>query len=156
MKNTLKQTNILTTLFIFLVLSLFVFVPTVSATTTYDVCTVTLVETNDKNVELTWNTIDGAETYEIYKKQDDSETYIKIATTQATSYVDESVSEETTYTYYVLPLDETGSTNWSYKTATVRINSVWEDIVGIVATFVFCIIFALIIISLISYLKTHR
>lgn len=163
MKNTLKRVNTLTIIFILLVLSLFVFTTTISATTTYDICTITLTETGDGGVKLTWDAIDGAETYEIYRKRiktyifggTESAQYNKVATTQDTFYTDElGVTKTTEYTYYVLPLDETGSANWEYEEATIKVHTARYN--NNLAALLIGLILGLIIITIQLLIKRRR
>lgn len=84
-------------------------------TETFEICVVELTTTDD-GIELTWNAIDGAEEYEIYRKKEDS-TYSRIAITNLTSYTDETVEDDITYTYYVQPVSE--STTWGYEEASI-------------------------------------
>lgn len=84
-------------------------------TEVYEICVVELIATDD-GIELTWNAIDGAEEYEIYRKEEDS-IYNRIAITDLTSYTDETVEDDVTCTYYVQPVSE--SATWGYEEASI-------------------------------------
>lgn len=116
---------------------------TAYAAETMDVCEVALANTDD-GVELTWNLIEGAESYEIYRKTENGD-YIKVAIADATenSWVDESVSSGTTYTYYVKPVSE--DETWGYEIATIThmstgINRTFYMIIAIFTVFAVALI----------------
>lgn len=146
MNKTFKHTYATLIAFMFSILSLFIVTPITASTIVYNICSVNLTETDD-GVILTWNAIDGAETYDIYRITNDAQSAVKIATTQDNSYTDTSTSDENiTYTYYVVPLDETGTKVCDYEESTITINNS-DSVEGIIAFF-FIIVPACIMMGL--------
>ena len=123
------------------------------AVETLEICEVELTDLYDDGVELTWNAIEGAESYEIYRKTNvsssrkalpvgaailllsskEDEGYQKIAVADNTevSWVDETVATNTVYTYYVQPVSETDT--WSHEGATITHMGTTLHIVSMIA-----------------------
>lgn len=99
--------------------------------------------TNGRNgIKLTWNPVAGAEKYRIFYKND-SGSWVKLADTTSTSYVDWNVVEGYTYTYTVRCITASGTpytsgynkTGWSYTLvkmlATPQISSLENTASGV-------------------------
>lgn len=82
-----------------------------------ELCTVELADTAD-GVELTWNAVEGAESYDIYRKTGEDGDYSQVAVADAgeTSWTD-GTAGEATYTYYVQPVS--GEDTWGYEEASI-------------------------------------
>ncbi len=78
-------------------------------------------ETDEPYVALTWNAIDGAETYQVYRYAY-GEQAACIGEVSTTSYQDSDVEFEVPYYYYVIAMSATNSGNPS--------NTVWSLITG--------------------------
>lgn len=62
----------------------------------------------DTHILVSWNSLSGASSYNVYRKAPDSTTYMKIATVSATSYPDSSAKSQTSYQYRVAGVDALG------------------------------------------------
>lgn len=70
-----------------------------------------------KSIKLSWDDIDGADKYAIYKKVSGKSEWKKVTTTQNTTYKDTAVKKGKTYSYRVRAID--GKTLSGYKTQKV-------------------------------------
>ncbi len=70
-----------------------------------------------KSIKLSWDDIDGADKYAIYKKESGKSEWKKITTTRNTTYKDTAVKKGKTYSYRVRAID--GKTLSGYKTKKV-------------------------------------
>lgn len=68
-------------------------------------------------VQLTWNHVDGAIKYKVYRSETENGTYTGLMTTTDTSYVDTSGAAETAYYYKVLAIASNTSANSAYSAA---------------------------------------
>ena len=53
------------------------------------------------SITITWNSVSGAENYEIYRRPTPNDEWVKIGTSTATSYTDQTIKESTVYFYTV-------------------------------------------------------
>ena len=70
-------------------------------------------------IKLTWNALNGAETYYIYRSTSENGTYSKIGSTASTSYTDKTAKAGTKYFYKVKSVNENGETS-QYSDIAVR------------------------------------
>ena len=70
-----------------------------------------------KSIKLSWNNIDGADKYAVYKKASGESEWTKLTTTENTTYKDNAVKKGKTYYYRVRAID--GKTTSGYKTQKV-------------------------------------
>lgn len=64
------------------------------------------ISQDNLNIEITWNQVDGADGYAIYKKADKNESWIEIGTTSELQFLDNAVETEKEYYYTVIPFRE--------------------------------------------------
>ncbi len=57
----------------------------------------------DKTVTVTWNAIEGAQAYDVYKKSADETTFTKVASVTEPTYTDTAVENGMPYYYYTIP-----------------------------------------------------
>ena len=74
---------------------------------------VLMIDSGDSVLTLRWNSIEGATSYEIFRKSSEEEEYSLIAELTELTYVDEDVENETPYTYYVVAKSASNSGNGS-------------------------------------------
>ncbi|MDQ0920463.1 fibronectin type 3 domain-containing protein [Paenibacillus sp. V4I5] len=68
-------------------------------------------EVSTSSVAIKWNPAAGAENYNIYRKADGEESFVKIDSVTSTSYVDDSISvSNTSYRYKISAVNEMGET----------------------------------------------
>ena len=65
-------------------------------------------EASSGKIQLTWDAVDGAACYEIYRSPGESETYILLDTLYDTTYVDSDAVAGEQYDYYVIAVDGDG------------------------------------------------
>ncbi len=76
--------------------------------------TITSVENNSKGVKLTWNAVNGAAEYDIYRKTTAANAVFRsVAISEATSYVDTTAKSGTQYIYSVVAKNATGNGDYS-------------------------------------------
>ena len=68
-------------------------------------------EPGDTKVTLTWNTVIGAESYNVKRSTTSGGPYDNIASSSQTSYIDNTVTNGTTYYYVVTAMNSTGESN---------------------------------------------
>ena len=73
----------------------------VSGTTSFEKPIVNVKRRTANSVELSWDQVEGAVYYEVYRATQQNGTYHKIITTKATNYVNSSLSKGKTYYYKV-------------------------------------------------------
>ncbi|MDO0824458.1 cell wall-binding repeat-containing protein [Desulfosporosinus nitroreducens] len=67
-------------------------------------------------IELDWDSVSGAESYEVYRSTTSSGTYTKIGTTKSSNYTDDDdLEEDTTYYYKVRAVDGSDKSSYSSK-----------------------------------------
>ena len=64
-------------------------------------------------IKITWNYVNGADSYKVYKSTSANGTYSSLQTTSSTSYTDYDASEGTTYYYKVTAINSAGESNKS-------------------------------------------
>ncbi len=67
-----------------------------------------LLRSHRDGLSLTWEAVNGAVEYAVYRKESSWTSFDRIATTSSSQYVDREVHEDVTYTYVVRPLDNEG------------------------------------------------
>ena len=60
-------------------------------------------------IKLTWDNVDGAKEYKVYRATSKTGTYSLMKTTSSTSYTNTSAVTEKTYYYYVVAIDKNGT-----------------------------------------------
>lgn len=60
-------------------------------------------------IRLTWNAVDGADTYKVYRATSKNGTYTRMYTTSGTSYVNTKATAGTYYYYYVVAVSSDGT-----------------------------------------------
>ncbi|MBR2876199.1 MAG: hypothetical protein IKC01_03600, partial [Clostridia bacterium] len=81
--------------------------------------TIAAAKNKENGIEISWGTVSGAETYQLYRKNDSTVDWTLLATTEETSYLDENVMNGTTYHYAVKTISEKGTSGYSPEVATV-------------------------------------
>ena len=91
--------------------------------------TITSIEQTTDGVALTWDSVNGAELYAVYRRTSSSGTLTKIATTTDTSYVDylDRTAGSTDYTYSVCCVKSNGTTLTSAYSEYVSITVTIEN-----------------------------
>ncbi len=72
------------------------------------VTTIQSVENNSKGVELTWDAVEDADGYDIYRKLSSSSAFADVGDSTSTTFVDTTARSGYTYTYSVVAKNETG------------------------------------------------
>ena len=67
------------------------------------------IESYDEGIELTWEEVEGADSYIIYRHTDESDDFEELDQTDETSYDDEDVEDGTEYTYVLQAVSEDGT-----------------------------------------------
>lgn len=81
-------------------------------------------QSSGKTVILTWDSVENAELYTIYRYQEIADNAKPIGTTSSTSYTDDNVTTGKTYYYYIQTLAyEEGHQCWSSPSVTASSNS---------------------------------
>ncbi|MBQ8538710.1 MAG: hypothetical protein IJ433_03565 [Ruminococcus sp.] len=78
----------------------------------------TSVANSAGGVKVSWNKVNGAQCYGIYRKSSTETSYKRVGSTTSTSYVDTSAVSNTTYTYTVRCLSKDGTKTQSYYDTT--------------------------------------
>ncbi len=81
-------------------------------------CPVVSISMNDKTATLSWTSIKGAQTYQVYRATSSDGSYSLVTTTKKTRYTDNSLSYGKTYYYKVRGVREDSTTAWSNKATT--------------------------------------
>lgn len=72
-------------------------------------------------IKITWNYVNGADSYKVYRSTSANGTYSSLQTTSSTSYTDYDASEGTTYYYKVTAINSAGESNKSsYASAKIE------------------------------------
>lgn len=78
---------------------------------------ITVKSTSDGNPKITWDAVEGADGYRVYRKTGTDKKYVKVTTTSKLSATDKKWSsdegEEITYAVKAYYKDDTGKTKWS-------------------------------------------
>lgn len=61
----------------------------------------TLTQDGDSSVAVSWNAVNGAEGYEIWRSENESDDYSKVAVSEVTEYTDTNLNHDTDYHYMV-------------------------------------------------------
>jgi|GEM_PF-4607848 len=64
-------------------------------------------------IQITWNSVSGAGSYQVYRANNSSSTPVLRITVYSTSFGDTSVANETTYAYWIKACDSSGCSDYS-------------------------------------------
>lgn len=78
-----------------------------------------IVEGGNACVNLSWDSVQGATTYEVYRRSAEEVAYTLLVEVDTTAYTDTAVENETPYDYYVVAKSEGNSSNPSMTVLTV-------------------------------------
>ncbi len=81
---------------------------TLAAVKRLSVTTIIAISNNSKGVELSWDAVNDADGYDIYRKNSASAAFTDIGDSSSTTYVDATARSGYTYTYSVVAKNETG------------------------------------------------
>ena len=85
------------------------------------------VVTESKNIvegiKLAWGKVNGAVSYEIYRKNNANESWVLIDTTTSTSYVDQNIQEGSTYIYSLKTVASDMTSSFNTAVTVSRINA---------------------------------
>ncbi len=82
-----------------------------------------VAENIDNGINLTWDKVGGADTYNVFRKEADGN-FIQIATTQVNSFLDLNVEFNVEYTYSVVAISHSGSSEISDSNKLMRLSAI--------------------------------
>ena len=88
--------------------------------------TATLVSGSTDKIEISWNAVPGATSYEVLRN--DGVNWIILDTTTNTSYINDGLKSDTTYEYRVRAINAAGQSNLSTSITVTTPPSIWIDL----------------------------